>query len=58
LLPKLENAFRVRVDDETRARLDAVLVRRARVGLRLSMADLAREALLRYLADEEAEADD
>ena len=54
ILPKLENGFHVRIDDGTRARLEQLLARRARAGLRLSIADLAREAILRHLDREEA----
>lgn len=53
-LPKLENTFCVRVDDETKARLDRILVMRGRRGLRLCLADLAREALLGWLDKEES----
>lgn len=44
--------------DEMKARLDALLLTRARqLGHRLSLADLGREAFLRLLEKEEAESE-
>lgn len=53
LLPKLEHFINVRVDNATRDRLDTLLMARAKDGWRLSLGDLGRVALLRYLDEEE-----
>lgn len=52
-LPKLTHKVTVWLDDATRARLNEIQVLRAARGLRLSLGDLSREALLRYLQQEE-----
>jgi len=53
-LPKLSEQVEFRVDEDTKRRLEALLVMRAKTGLRLSLGDLGRESLLRYLDEEES----